>query len=212
MIAFLSGKLIYKQAPVIILDVNGVGYELLVPMSAYYNLPDLEQKTNLYCYQHVREDNVSLYGFGDLEQRKLFTALLKTNGVGPRLALTILSNFQVREFISIINNGDSLALVKLPGVGKKTAERLLLELRDRLKNLFKNDLVESANCTTGKAVDSCNFNSDSPNYRASDAISALEALGYKYTDAQRVVTKLASNPEHNTSSENLIRAALREFN
>lgn len=203
MIAYLNGVLIYKQAPHIIINVNGIGYELLVPMSTYYNLPDLQHSVSLYSYQYVREDLIALYGFNNLDERKLFIELLKANGVGPRMALTILSNYQVAEFISIIDSCNAGALVKLPGVGKKTADRLLLELRDRLKSVF-------AHTATDVIINP----KDNPDYvldtSVADAIAALETLGYKAIDAKRVVTKLASDNK-NYTSENLIKAALREF-
>ncbi len=199
MIAFINGTLIYKQAPNIIIDVQGVGYELLVPMSTYYNLPEIDHPTKLFCHQYIREDMNLLYGFNNLEERKLFTELLKTNGVGPRMALTVLSNYSVSEFIHIIESCDLNALVKLPGVGKKTADRLLLELRDKFKSVF------------GKDKNS-NFNVVSQNDTTiSDAISALESLGYKANEAKNVVTKIASNYKDKFSSEMLIKDALREF-
>ncbi|MBP9722705.1 MAG: Holliday junction branch migration protein RuvA [Gammaproteobacteria bacterium] len=210
MIAFLSGTLIFKQAPNIIIDVQGVGYELLVPMSTYYSLPELSNKLSLYCYQHVREDSLLLFGFTSLDERKLFTELLKANGVGPRMALTILSNYQVSEFINIIETCDSGALVKLPGVGKKTADRLLLELRDRLKTVFNN--YQNNPNITKQDDNTADNNLDST---VSDAIAALEALGYKSNDARRVVTKLVSHnsvqSHQSYNSSMLIKAALQEF-
>ena len=211
MIAFLNGVLIYKQAPNIIINVNGVGYELLVPMSTYYNLPDLLQQVSLYSYQYVREDIIALYGFANLDERKLFIELLKANGVGPRMALTILSNYQVAEFISIIDSCNAGALVKLPGVGKKTADRLLLELRDRLKAVFANRSADSINNINNNSDHALGHGLDyALDTSVADAIAALETLGYKSMDAKRVVTKLASDNK-NFNSENLIKAALREF-
>ena len=201
MIAYISGILIYKQAPNIIIDTQGLGYELSVPMSTYYNLPELNNKISLYCYQHIREDHHSLFGFTSLDERKLFTELLKTNGIGPRMALTILSSYQVSEFISIIESCDLAALTKLPGVGKKTADRLLLELRDRFKTLFVNNKQASSTQISSMDLDTS----------VTDAIAALESLGYKPFDAKRVVTKIASNNTEKTNSEMLIKAALREF-
>lgn len=201
MIAYLSGRIILKQAPIIILEVNGVGYELWVPMSTYYNLPDVHSvnhQVQLFCYHHIREDANLLYGFGDLEQRKLFTALIKLNGVGPRLALTILSNYNVAEFINIIDRNDIASLTRLPGVGNKTAERLLLELKDRLNKLFNQDSKISND-----------YLSNSQDLIVADAIAALETLGYKYNDAHKMVNKLAKT--ENNTSEALIKAALKEF-
>lgn len=229
MIAYLRGKVILKQAPVIILDVAGVGYEVWVPMSTYYNLPELSpaattlnsKETELYCYQYIREDNNTLYGFDTLAQRKLFVALLKTNGVGPRLGLTVLSNYQVQEFISIINNNNLNALIRLPGVGKKTAERLLLELKDRIKKIFNTNETEKKQLISGVKHEkleqglnqSDNLNANECNVL--DAISALESLGYKYSEANRVVTKVLHGVElsskNNHTSEEIIKAALKEF-
>lgn len=210
MIAYLKGNLIHKQAPVIIINVNGVGYELLVPMSAYYQLGELGSNVEIFCYNYVREDANLLYGFNNLEERKLFIELLKTNGVGPRLALTILSNYQVAEFINIINNCEVDKLVKLPGVGKKTADRLLLELRDKLKNIFNNLVKANYNKSNNLALDH-----NSNNNTVMDAISALEVLGYKSADAKRVVNKFinSENKQYivDYTSEELIKAALKEF-
>jgi Holliday junction DNA helicase RuvA len=211
MIAYLRGKIILKQAPIIILDINGVGYELFVPMSTYYNLPEINASQNeveLFCYQYIREDANVLYGFSDLNQRKLFTALIKLNGVGPRLALTILSNYQVTEFINVINRNDITALTRLPGVGNKTAERLLLELKDKLKNLFNQDEMSKIRLkqTEQSGVDML---TDSTDFIVADAIAALETLGYKYNDAQKVINRLAVSGTH--TSETLIKAALKEF-
>ncbi len=213
MIAYLRGKVILKQAPVIIIDVAGVGYEVWVPMSTYYNLPELNSReTELYCYQYIREDNITLYGFDTLEKRKLFMALLKTNGVGPKLGLTVLSNYQVQEFISIINNNNLNALVRLPGVGKKTAERLLLELKDRIKKIF-NALEIDKNLPVSSGNQFNNINADDSNIL--DAISALESLGYKYNEANKVVSKVIGSAElshkNNYTSEEIIKAALKEF-
>lgn len=211
MIAYLKGKLIHKQAPQIIIDVSGVGYELLVPMSTYYNLSEINEESSLFCYHYIREDANLLYGFGNLNERKLFIELLKINGVGPRLALTILSNYQVNEFISIVADCNANALVKLPGVGKKTADRLLLELRDKLKTVFQNNSLNNNNdASTVKFIEDSNYIADTT---VSDAIAALESLGYKPADARKVVIKLAENNHLNekVTSEYLIKGALKEF-
>lgn len=212
MIAYLRGKVLYKQAPQIILDVNNIGYELLVPMSTYYNIPEVGHEMSVYCYQHIREDANTLYGFNNLDERKLFMALLKTNGVGPNLALTILSNFNIGQFLSVINNNDNTALVKLPGVGKKTADRLLLELKDRLKKIFTNHNFENEANIVDASSGVTQFGASNSSHTVMDAICALESLGYKNNEIQRVVNKLVSKDNNFNTSEDLIKAALREFN
>lgn len=215
MIAYLNGEVIYKQAPVIILKTNNIGYEILVPMSVYYNLPDLNLAENnnieLYIYNHIREDSNVLYGFSNINERRLFIELLKINGVGPRLALTILSNYTVEEFITVINNSELNKLIKLPGVGKKTAERLLLELKDKLQKIinsfgFNQDYLNNLNSNISNYDNYINNNCNS----VLDAIAALEVLGYKSNDAKKVIGKINNN--NILSSEDLIKAALKEFN
>lgn len=212
MIAYLKGKVLFKQAPMVIMDVNDVGYELWVPMPTYYNLSQITQtnpeaKIALYCYQHIREDMNALFGFDDLDQRKLFISLLKTNGVGPRLAMTILSNYSTAEFIKIIGNCDHGSLVRLPGVGQKTAERLLLELKGKLNKIFNQREINEFQKSTKTFPHDNLVNED---MTVSDAIAALEVLGYKLNDVQKIVTKLVkNNPDF--SSESLIKAALQEF-
>ena len=132
MIARLRGVLIEKQAPEIVVDVNGVGYEVLVPMTTLYTLPALGEEVSLYIQMIVREDAHSLFGFNDTRGRQLFRDLIKVNGVGPKLALTIMSGIDSDDFVRCVQDGDTASLVRLPGVGKKTAERLVMEMRDRL--------------------------------------------------------------------------------
>lgn len=219
MIAYLKGKIIHRQAPNIIIDVNGVGYEVWVPMSTYYNIK--QDIVELFCYQYIREDANTLYGFSDLLQKKLFVSLIKVNGVGPRLALTILSNYEVNEFISVIQGNNLNALVRLPGVGKKTAERLLLELKDNLNKIFKSDEILISRLNTAnraKSNDTVKNNLyldkiSNTEVIVADAIAALEALGYKYNEAHKVINKITSQDSLDVfeSSESLIRAALKEF-
>ena len=127
MIGRLTGILLVKQAPELLLDVNGVGYEVQAPMSTFYQLPELGVRVSLHTHLVVREDAQLLYGFAELPERQLFRTLIKVNGVGPRLALTILSGMDVGQFVACVQSADTATLVKLPGVGKKTAERLLVE-------------------------------------------------------------------------------------
>ena len=193
MIGFLEGKLVHKQPPVLLLNVAGVGYEVEAPMTTFYDLPDAGGTILLHTHLQVREDAHKLFGFSTVTQRNLFRLLLKVNGVGPRVALAILSGMRVEEFHQCVMNGDVTALTRIPGIGKKTAERLLVEMRDRL---------ESADDGVSAVTNPTSQSGSDP---TSDAVSALIALGYKPNEASRVVRGLG-NPD--ADSETLIRMAL----
>ena len=193
MIGLLRGKILDKQPPQLLLDVNGVGYEVDAPMTTFYDLPDVGAEVTLFTHLAVREDAHTLYGFAKRTDRDLFRNLLKVNGVGARLALTILSGMESRVFITCVQAGDAGALVKLPGIGKKTAERLIIELRDRLELPAEAD----TSAATAPVV------AASP---VEDAVSALVGLGYKPQDASRMVRSLETA---NLSSEEIIRSALQ---
>jgi Holliday junction DNA helicase RuvA len=195
MIGFLRGKLVLKAPPMLVLDVQGVGYEVEAPMTTFYNLPAVGEDVKLHTHLVVREDAHILFGFAAEADRTMFRTLIKVNGVGPKLALTILSGQSAEEFHRCIHNNDTQALVRLPGVGKKTAERLVIEMRDRLP-----DLGESAvnSVTSGAAVVA--------NNPKQEAISALCSLGYKPLDAAKMVQQIASEE---MSCEDIIRLALQ---
>jgi Holliday junction DNA helicase RuvA len=197
MIGFLRGILIHKAPPVLVLDVNGVGYEVEAPMTTFYDLPTLGQEVKLHTHLIVREDAHILFGFASETERMLFRVLIKVNGVGPKLALTILSGQSVAEFYRSVNDNDVKSLVRLPGVGQKTAERLIIEMRGRLPDL---DHTVAAT-PTSPAVSS--VAQASPRQ---EAITALCALGYKPQDAQRMVQSIAVEDK---SCEDIIRLALR---
>lgn len=198
MIGRLVGKLLHKQAPDLLLDVNGVGYEVQAPMSTFYKLPETGGAVSLHTHMVVREDAQLLYGFIDERDRQLFRTLIKVNGVGPKLALTILSGIEVGQFVACVHNDDTASLVKLPGVGRKTAERLLVEMRDRLKDWAPDEMETTASpqpvASAAKQL-------------LQDAESALVALGYKPTEAARAIS--AVYDESMDSSEELIRQALK---
>lgn len=204
MIGRLSGILVEKHAPEIVLDVNGVGYELQVPLTSFYELPELNQQAMVYTHFVVREDAQLLYGFITKQERALFRLLIKTNGVGPKLALTILSGMTAGEFVSCVERDDIVTLVKLPGVGKKTAERLVIEMRDKLKSLLEasvgseREFMLQTNYTPAPAVESAQ----------EDAISALISLGYKPAQASKAVS---ANAKEGMDSETLIKAALKSM-
>jgi len=193
MIGRLRGTIEVKQAPYLLIDVNGVGYELEAPMSAFYELPAIGEQAQVYTHLAVREDAQTLYAFSNEQQRSLFRALLKVNGVGAKMALAILSGMNPEEFHRCVELGDAPALTKLPGVGKKTAERLIIEMRDRLKALFG-----EAPATLGTEPSKAN--------QADEAIQALVALGYKPAEAERLVKAVAAEGK---DSEVIIRDALK---
>jgi len=200
MIGQLSGKLLHKQAPDLVLDVNGVGYEVQAPMSTFYQLPACGAAVCLCTHMVVREDAQLLYGFIDDRDRQLFRTLIKVNGVGPKLALTILSGIEVGQFVACVQHGDVAALVKLPGVGRKTADRLLVEMRDRLKDWAPQELVAEPEVAGEVSLPAAN-------QLLQDAESALVALGYKPVEASRAIS--ASYNDTIETSEELIRQALK---
>jgi len=195
MIGFLRGKLVHKAPPFLVLDVQGVGYEVEAPMTTFYDLPSINEEIKLHTHLVVREDAHSLFGFSTEADRTLFRTLIKVNGVGPKLALTILSGQSAEEFHRCIHDNDTQTLVRLPGVGKKTAERLIIEMRDRLP-----DLGDSAMTSTDKAV------AVSVGNPKQEAISALCSLGYKPLDASKMVQNINAEGK---SCEDIIRLALQ---
>ena len=197
MIGRINGKIIEKQPPQLLVDVQGVGYEIASPMSTFYQLPNLGEVVTLHNHMVVREDAQLLYGFASLAERSLFRILIKISGVGPKLALTILSGMNANEFIVCVQDNDAAALVRLPGVGKKTAERLIVELRDKLKD---QDVDMSSAVNVG--VESAPASS-SP---VADAVSALIALGYKATEASRMVRAVETK---DLQTEDIIRLSLQ---
>lgn len=196
MIGLLRGLLLEKRAPWLLLDVGGVGYEVEAPMSVFYDLPALAQEVTLFVHQVVREDAQLLYGFANRFERDLFRALIRVNGVGPKLALALLSGIEADRLVRAIELEDSNSLVKIPGVGKKTAERLVIEMRDRLAKL------EGASLQLVKPATASPQAED-------DAIAALESLGYKSKDALAAISALS---ERDTlSAEAMIRQALKKL-
>lgn len=201
MIGRIRGTLAHKQPPDILVEVGGVGYELQVPMTTLFQLPELGAEVTLVTHFVVREDAQLLYGFVDERDRALFRQLIKVTGVGPKLALTILSGMDSASFARCVQRDDISALVALPGVGKKTAERLLVEMRDKLKDWFGQIEVDGSAAGLSPAAPV----SDS----IADAEGALIALGYKPAEAAKVVA--AVNDDSIQGSEELIRRALKSM-
>ena len=194
MIGYLRGIIIKKQPPLLLLDVNGVGYEIEAPMTTFYALPEIKNEVEIFTHLVVRDDAHLLFGFATEDERHLFRTLIKVNGVGAKMGLTILSGIEADEFARCIRDNDTARLVKLPGVGKKTAERLIIEMRDRL-----DDLPISTTARPGKPSE---INTDPVN----EAVSDLIGLGYKPPEASRFVLAVAND---DMTSEELIREALK---
>ena len=201
MIGRIRGSLVHKQPPQILVEVGGVGYEIQVPMTTLFQLPELGEPVSLVTHFVVREDAQLLYGFIDERDRTLFRQLIKVNGVGPKLGLTILSGMDANSFVRCIQRDDMASLIALPGVGKKTAERLLVEMRDKLKDWLAQ--AEESQGGSGAAT------VQPLNDIVSDAEGALIALGYKPQEATRMVA--AVNDESVSDSEELIRLALKSM-
>jgi len=198
MIGRLTGEIVHKQPPFLMLEVNGVGYELEAPMSTFYDLPAIGERTTLLTHLVVREDAHILYAFTADAERTLFRTLLKVTGVGAKMALAILSGMNASQFARCVQHQDAASLTRLPGIGKKTAERLIVELRDRV------DRIEGAGGGVRLPANApAAVRAEDP---AGDAIDALVALGYKPQDAQRMVRGVAAD---GMSSEQLIREALK---
>lgn len=195
MIGRLSGKLLVKEPPTLLVDVNGVGYELEAPMTTFYDLPTTGETVTLHTHLVVREDAHLLYAFSNEAQRHLFRSLLKVSGVGPRVALAILSGLTTEEFVQCITREDIARITRVPGIGKKTAERLIVEMRDKVET--EEGAVEFA---TQASAGSGSLNP------TGEAVSALMALGYKPNEATRLVRAIDSD---GLDTEEIIRQALK---
>ncbi|MCG6966706.1 MAG: Holliday junction branch migration protein RuvA [Chromatiaceae bacterium] len=195
MIGRLRGRIVGKQPPFLVLDVHGVGYEIEAPMSTFYVLPHDDQEVTLYTHLAVREDAHVLYGFAREADRTLFRALLKVSGVGGKMALGVLSGMTAEEFGLAVQAADLAALTRLPGVGKKTAERLVVEMRDKLERVGV--LAEGSRRAVAASA------APAPDQ---DAVSALIALGYRAPEASRMVSKVFAE---GMDTESIIKAALK---
>ena len=203
MIAHLSGTLLSKQATSVILDVAGVGYEVSIPLSTFYELEDPGSTVQLRIYTHVREDALQLYGFKTARERELFLRLISVSGIGPKLGITLLSGMSAEEMITSIRNNNLAKLTLIPGVGRKTAERLVMELRDKVASLaagVDEDLGVTAEAAGAPTEDSMR----------ADALSALLNLGYQRNAAEKAVSA-APGENDDVSVESILRASLRKL-
>ena len=206
MIGRITGILLERQAPELLIDVQGLGYEVQVSLTTFFDLPACGEKVTLHTHFVVREDAQLLYGFAEQSERELFRTLIKVSGVGPKMALAILSGMTARDFVRCVQNNDTGTLVKLPGVGKKTAERLIVEVRDKLASFSDKfgDGLEAGSQSLPL--------SSKQSHVIAEAESALIALGYKPQEAARMVSAVVSNDADNTqTSEELIRLSLKSM-
>lgn len=208
MIGRLRGILVEKRPPDLLVDVGGVFYEVQVPMTSIYRLPDLDSEITLHTHFAVNETAQQLFGFAEQRDRELFRCLIKVNGVGPKLALSILSGMEADDIVRFVREGNPNALVKVPGIGKKTAERLIIDMRDRLKDW--QGPAAAVTPIAGSGATAAANNGHHENGLLAEAESALIALGYKPAQATQVV--MATFKENRVErSEDLIRLALRSL-
>ena len=203
MIGQIRGILIEKKPPEILVDVGGITYEIQVPMSTLYQLPDVGQEVVLHTHFVVRDDAQLLYGFCHTKDKTLFRSLIRVNGVGPRMALVILSGMEPDEFVRVVRNNDVTAMVNMPGIGKKTAERLIVEMRDRLSEWQASEGADSAPETQDSASTVKVF--------SKDAEAALIGLGYNPQQAARAIAQVLKDNLEITDSEELIRLSLKSI-
>lgn len=204
MIAHLSGKLLYKQATSVIVDVAGVGYEVTIPLSTFYDLEDVGSLVQLRIYTHVREDTLQLYGFKTARERELFLRLISVSGVGPKLGITLLSGMSADEMIASIRTNNLAKLTLIPGIGRKTAERLVVELREKVASLSSPELEEELGAKPEVRTE---LTEDSVR---SDSLSALLNLGYQRSAAEKAIDA-ALGQEGDLTVESVLRRSLRKL-
>ena len=195
MIGQLKGQIISKNPPEVLLEVGGIGYELLCPMSTFYQLDNSSEDTLLYTHLSIKEDSHTLFGFISKDEKSMFRELIRVNGVGPKVALAILSHLSVSSLVDCIISEDAELLAKTPGIGKKTALKLIVELQDRLDKV---ELVDASTSTMGHKT--------SYNPNAKQALAALQSLGFKTKEANKMVSSI---DDQTLSTEQLIRLALQ---
>ena len=199
MIASLTGRLASKHPGGVVIDVQGVGYDVLIPLSTYYQLPASDQTVTLVIHTHVREDAIQLFGFSTQREKDAFLMLLGVSGIGPKLALSVISSLSVDDLATAVRNDDHRVLASVPGIGKKSAGRLALELKDKIEKL-----AGPVDHRTAKAAEPSSKLMD-------DALSALTNLGYKVAEAKDVVKQVLASRNGETPLPDLIREALKEL-
>lgn len=198
MIAFLEGRLLSKSPEYIIVSAQGIGYQVAVPLSSFYDLPALEQGVRLHIYTHVRQDAIQLFGFLTPNEKEIFLLLLGVSGIGPKVALNILSGISSQELSQALMAEDSARIQRIPGIGKKTAERIVLELKDKIKKLSSGPLPDLVR-EVGEGTP------------WEDALSALVNLGYPKAMAEKALGLIKNDTEDTISLEDLLRKALKSL-
>ena len=196
MIAQISGKLAQKLPGEVVIDVGGIGYLVLIPLNVFYHLPDIGAPMSLQIHTHVREDALQLFGFSDLAEKQVFLLLMGVSGIGPKLALNILSGIPAEDLARALRNGDQIRLVSIPGVGRKLAERMIVELKDKFTNLTPVTLDNTSK-------------PEASSQKMQDAVSALINLGYKKPEIEKTVRDVLKNRE--LSLEDVLRETLRQM-
>jgi len=199
MIASLTGRLAFKAPTYLVLDVHGVGYEVFIPLSTYYGLPNLSESTSLSVHTHVREDAIQLFGFLTSQEKDAFVLLTSVSGVGPKLALSVLSALPVSNLVSAIQSGDIEKLTTVPGIGNKSASRLVLELKDKVERLHPGLASSSESPRQGE------------NATFDDALSALVNLGYRPQDAKEALKQVKKSNAKSIVLKDMIRESLKEL-
>ncbi|MGA3083218.1 MAG: Holliday junction branch migration protein RuvA [Thermodesulfobacteriota bacterium] len=198
MIAFLEGRLLSKSPEGIIVLAQGIGYQVAVPLSSFYDLPSVEQAVQLHIYTHVRQDTFQLFGFMTPKEKEIFLLLIGVSGIGPKVALNILSGISVQEFCQALLTEDSARIQRIPGVGKKTAERIVLELKDKIKKMSSGPLPSLV-----RGVEE--------GIPFEDAVSALVNLGYPRAVAEKTLDRIKNETDGPISLEDLLRKALKSL-
>ncbi len=197
MFALITGKLAHKSATEVIVDVGGIGYQVYVPLSTFYDLPEPGENVSFHIHTHVKEDAIQLFGFQSREEKSIFQLMIQVSGIGPKLAINVLSGISGPDLARAVSGGDLARLVSIPGIGKKTAERIVLELRDKFSKLLKE---ESAEPGLAQVPDGILMN---------DALSALENLGYKQPVAQKALEQVRGSLDGDLTIEELLKMALK---
>lgn len=198
MIALINGLLINKSISHVIVEANGIGYRIFVPLTTFYELPSMDQSVTLHIHTHVRPEAISLFGFGTEEEKNVFELMLSVSGIGPRLAINILSGISAEELIRAVSHGNLNRLISIPGVGKKMAERMILELKDKMVKLSTYEAIYKANGDI-EVYDSI----------IDDVLSALVNLGYKNQKARDVLDKIIKESSESLTLGVLLKKALK---
>ncbi len=201
MIARISGMLVYKSVQAITLDVQGIGYRVFVPLTTFYELPEAGQAITLYIHTHVKEDAINLFGFHTLEERNMFQVMISVSGIGPRLAMNILSGINVEDLVDAITGSNLRRLLNIPGVGRKMAERLVLELKDKVLKLDRGQTAPRDRAVPRSPEEAVK----------EDALSALINLGYKNATARDVIEKIMKDTTEIPALDLLLKSALQQL-